>query len=128
MCPLRFSHARGTTGRDARARRTHVHADRCFQCGRALEGSERVAAHMIVRRCGVPCAGSMVLRTCCRACNHVRHRPRSFWRCGRRGPAMRSAVGANAAAVERRLAAQATGRTSVDATTGTATRSSSPGP
>lgn len=75
-----FVHMKHTTGRDAAARRAHVYADRCAQCGVALTETTRVAAHVVARPCGLPC-GRPTLRTTCKKCNHVRHKPRGWWGC-----------------------------------------------
>lgn len=77
-------HARGTTGADAGARRAHVYATRCTQCGVALTPTTRVAAHVRVFACG--CVPHMRLVTACKACNHPHaRRPRSFWKWRVRG-------------------------------------------
>lgn len=71
-----FVHMRDTTGDDAGARRAHVYADRCAQCGVALTSSTRVAAHVRVYGCGW--CGGKTLRTTCKACNHA-HSKRRRW-------------------------------------------------
>jgi hypothetical protein len=82
LLPLYCVHAVGTTGRDARARRRHVHDSRCTQCG-ACVVDDPVAAHVVAHPCACCCGATLALVTTCRACNasstraHPRHR--GFW-------------------------------------------------
>ena len=98
-----FVHARGTTGAHARERAKHVYAERCAQCGTALTETTRVAAHLRVRPCGLPCCGFTTLRTACKACNHRCSRaPRSFWGWKRRLVRLRGAEPARLATARAR--------------------------
>ena len=68
------THAVGTTGMHAAARRRFEYADSCAQCGAALSNSSHVASHVIAYPCLgiVPCncyVGRLSLQTCCRSCN-----------------------------------------------------------
>mgnify|MGYP006889440059 CR=1 FL=1 len=78
-----FVHATGTTGQDARARREHVYALKCAQCGQELTATNRVAAHVVAYPAAPLncCCGCMTLRTTCKACNSHRARRRRFWGC-----------------------------------------------
>ena len=78
MCCL-FVHAEGTTGMHAKERREHVYAGKCAQCGKELDASSHVAAHMEAYPCGNPCLGFMTLRTTCRGCNNYRKKENAFW-------------------------------------------------
>lgn len=95
-----YVHARRTTGDDGAARRAHVYASTCAQCGVALTPQTHVAAHVVAHPLGCGCCGVMTLRTTCKACNHTAHpRPRFWgltvrcrrlrwvWRCGVRAKA-----------------------------------------
>ena len=107
-----FVHARGTTGRHARARRRFAHAARCEQCGAALTETTRVAAHVVVYPCGNPCVGVLTLRTACKACNHpAAPRPRWWgrWRGWRRAPRLGMVLGRPRRPQRRRTSATLSG-------------------
>lgn len=66
---LLYVHAVGSTDKHTRERRAFRYAKRCAQCGKRLEKSTHVAAHVV--RYDLPncCCGDLTLRTCCRSCN-----------------------------------------------------------
>ena len=78
--PTLFVHSKGTTGHDGAARRRHAYAESCEQCGRGLEPTTRVAAHVVAYACPCVncCCGVATLRTTCKACNATRRRSAFF--------------------------------------------------
>lgn len=67
-------HAVRTTDAHRAARRRHIYAARCAQCGAALDESTHVASHVLTYPCAPLncCVARLALKTCCRACN-ARH-------------------------------------------------------
>ena len=89
-----FVHMTNTTGKDAKARRRHVHTVRCVQCGVELTEHTRVAAHLVAYPCGLPCLGCVTLRSTCKSCNHAHSRKApAFWGARVRLPLLRFVPG-----------------------------------
>ena len=67
-----FVHATNTTGLHSKERRGFAYKATCAQCGKALGGTDHVAAHVVRYKypCLCPCmGGDVTLVTTCRACN-----------------------------------------------------------